>query len=44
MRWSSTAANGVVMYVTNRDAVAVSATGVEIMPGGAAYVEEATKH
>jgi hypothetical protein len=32
------------MFVTNRDAVAVNATGVEIMPGGAAYVEAATKY
>jgi hypothetical protein len=28
------------MFVANRDAVAVNATGVEIMPGGAAYVED----
>jgi hypothetical protein len=32
------------MFVTNRDAVAVNATGVEIMPGGAAYVEDATNY
>jgi len=36
--------NGVETFVTNRDAVAVNATGVEIMPGGAAYVEDATKY
>jgi hypothetical protein len=32
------------MFVANRDAVAGNATGVEIMPGGAAYVEDATKY
>jgi len=32
------------MFVAERDAVAVNATGVEIVPGGAAYVEEATKY
>jgi len=32
------------MFVAERDAVAVNATGVEIAPGGAAYVEEATKY
>jgi hypothetical protein len=32
------------MFVTNRDAVAVNATGVETLPGGAAYVEDATKY
>jgi hypothetical protein len=33
------------MFVTNRDAVAVNATGVEIAPGGtAAYVEDATNY
>jgi hypothetical protein len=31
------------MFVTDCDAVAVNATGVEIMPGGAAYVEVASK-
>jgi NAD(P)-dependent dehydrogenase (short-subunit alcohol dehydrogenase family) len=36
--------NGVVIFVANRDAVAVNATGVEITPGGAAYVEDATKY
>jgi hypothetical protein len=33
-----------VRFVTNRDAVAVNATGVEILPGGAAYVEDAAKY
>jgi len=33
-----------VMLVAGRNAVAVNATGVEIMPGGAAYVEVATKY
>jgi hypothetical protein len=32
------------MFVTNRDAVAVNATGVEIASGCAAYVEEATNY
>jgi hypothetical protein len=32
------------MFVANPDAVAVNAPGVEIMPGGAAYVEDATKY
>jgi hypothetical protein len=32
------------MFVANRDAVAVNATGVEITPGGAAYVEDAAKY
>jgi hypothetical protein len=32
------------MFVANCDAVAVNATGVEIMAGGAAYVEDATKY
>jgi hypothetical protein len=33
------------MFVTNRDAVAVNATGVEITPGGvAAFIEDATKY
>jgi hypothetical protein len=32
------------MFVANRDAVAVNARGVEIMPGGAAYVEDATDY
>jgi len=32
------------MFVTDRDAVSVNAAGVEIMPGGAAYVEDATKY
>ena len=36
--------NGVVIFVANRDTVAVNATGVEITPGGAAYVEDATKY
>ena len=37
--------NDVVMFVTNRDAVAVNATGVEVTLGGAAAViEDATKY
>jgi hypothetical protein len=32
------------MFVANRDAAAVNATGVEITPGGVAYVEDATKY
>jgi hypothetical protein len=32
------------MFVTDGAAVAVNATGVEIMAGGAAYVEDATKY
>jgi hypothetical protein len=36
--------NGVVMFVTNRDVVAGNATGVEIMPGGVAYVEDAARY
>jgi hypothetical protein len=32
------------MFVPNRDAAAVIATGVEIASGGAAYVEDATKY
>jgi hypothetical protein len=32
------------MFVANRDAVAVNATGVEIVPCGAAYVEGAAKY
>jgi hypothetical protein len=32
------------MFVANRDAAAVNATGVEIASGGAAYVEDATKY
>jgi hypothetical protein len=37
--------NGVETFVTNRDTVAVNATGVEIMPGGvAAFIEDATKY
>jgi hypothetical protein len=32
------------MFVANRDVVAVNATGVEIVPGGAAaFIEEATQ-
>ena len=34
-----------MMFVTNRDAVAVNATGVESMPGGAAtFIGDATKY
>jgi hypothetical protein len=33
-----------VLFVANRDAAAVNATGVEITPGVAAYVEDATKY
>ena len=37
--------NGVVMFVANRDAVVVYATGVEIMLGGAAaFIEDTTKY
>jgi hypothetical protein len=32
------------MFVTNRDVVAGNATGVEIMPGGVAYVEDAARY
>jgi hypothetical protein len=33
------------MFIANRDAVAVNATGVEVMPGGAeAFIEDATKY
>jgi hypothetical protein len=33
------------MFVTNRDAVAVNATGVEVTPGGeAAFIEDATEY
>ena len=33
------------MFVAERDAVAVNATGVEITPGGAAaFIEEATNY
>jgi hypothetical protein len=32
------------MFTANRDAVAANETGVEIMPGGAAYVEDATRY
>jgi hypothetical protein len=33
------------MFVADRDAVAVNATGVEITPGGvAAFIEDATKY
>ncbi len=33
------------MFVANRDAVAVNATGVKITPGGAAVlIEDATKY
>ena len=33
------------MFVANRDAVAVNATGVKITPGGAAaFIEDATKY
>jgi hypothetical protein len=32
------------MFVPNRDAAAVNATGVEIASGGTAYVEDATKY
>jgi hypothetical protein len=32
------------MFVANRDAIAVNVTGVEIMPGGAVYVEDATRY
>jgi hypothetical protein len=31
------------MFVAERDAIAVNATGGEIMPGGAAYIEDATQ-
>ena len=34
-----------MMFVAERDAVAVNATGVEIAPGGAAaFIEDATKY
>jgi hypothetical protein len=34
-----------VLFVANRDAAAVNATGVEITPGGAAaFIEDATKY
>jgi len=32
------------MFVANRDGAAVNETGVEIMPGGAAYGEVATTY
>ena len=37
--------NGVLMFVANRDAVAINVTGVKITPGGAAaFIEDATKY
>jgi hypothetical protein len=37
--------NGVVMFIDNRDAAAVNATGVEIASGGAAaFIEDATTY
>jgi hypothetical protein len=33
------------MFIANRDAVAVNATGVEVTPGGAvAFIEDATEY
>jgi len=36
--------NGVAMFIANRDAVAVNAPGVEVTPGGAAFIEDAIEY